>query len=211
MSKLFLLVTAIFVITGCQSTYYKTMEVFGYEKRDIMVDKVQETRDAQEQAQKQFVSALDQLTELTNYKGSDLEKQYNKLKDQYQKSQSKAAAVSGKIAQVEQVSKDLFKEWNQEIKQYTNENLKQSSIESLNKTQEKYEGLIVAMKRAESKIPPVLNALKDQVLFLKHNLNAQAVASLQSELTTIENDVEMLIKEMQAAISEADAFIAQMQ
>ena len=105
-------------LLGCESTYYKTMETVGYHKRDIMVDRVQEARDAQ---------------------------------------------------------------------------------------------LIGAMKRAERKIDPVLAAFRDQVLYLKHNLNAQAIASLQSELASIETDVAKLIKEMEASIKEADAFISSME
>lgn len=66
------------------------------------------------------------------------------------------------------------------------------------------------MERAESRIQPVLTAMNDQVLFLKHNLNAQAVASLQNELVTVETDVATLIREMETAIAEADTFISAM-
>ena len=70
--------------------------------------------------------------------------------------------------------------------------------------------LIDAMKRVENKIDPVLSAFRDQVLFLKHNLNAQAIASLKSELASVEDDVAALIKEMEASIAEADKFIKTM-
>ena len=35
------------------------------------------------------------------------------------------------------------------------------------------------MRLAESRIEPVLKSFRDQVLFLKHNLNAKAIASLR--------------------------------
>ena len=70
---------------------------------------------------------------------------------------------------------------------------------------------MTAMHRAEAKIEPVLTPLRDQVLFLKHNLNAQAIASLQSELGRVEGDVSALIREMEAAIREADAFIVRLE
>jgi hypothetical protein len=66
------------------------------------------------------------------------------------------------------------------------------------------------MENAESKIEPVLAAFHDQILFLKHNLNAQAIASLQGELTTVENDIGILIREMEKSIDEANAFIQEM-
>ena len=60
------------------------------------------------------------------------------------------------------------------------------------------------------KIGPVLTAFADQVLFLKHNLNAQALASLQDELIAIETDIAGLIREMEVSIAEANAFIEAM-
>jgi hypothetical protein len=101
----------------------------------------------------------------------------------------------------------LFDEWQAELKQYTNQDLMRASEKKLNDTRRRYQQLIQAMKRAEKKIDPVLSAFRDQVLFLKHNLNAQAVASLQKELSTIEVDVTTLIKDMEASIAEADKFI----
>ena len=67
------------------------------------------------------------------------------------------------------------------------------------------------MKHAESKIKPVLSAFRDQVLYLKHNLNARAIASLRSELVSVETDVAALIRDMETAINKADGFIQAME
>ena len=200
----------IWLLMGCESAYYKTMETMGYYKRDILVERVSEARDAQQEAKKQFESALQKFSNVLGFKGGSLQEKYDQLKDEYEKSDAKAAAVRSRIAAVEDVAEDLFAEWKAELNQYTNQSLKQSSASKLRETQKKYAQLIGAMKRAEKKIDPVLSAFKDQVLYLKHNLNAQAIASLQSELTSIETDVAKLIKEMEASIKEANAFISSM-
>jgi hypothetical protein len=204
-------VTAIWLLPGCESAYYKTMETMGYHKRDIMVDRVSEARDAQEEAKEQFESALEKFSNVLGFKGGSLQEKYDQLKDEYEKSDAKAAAVRSRIAAVEDVAEDLFAEWQAELNQYTSSSLKQSSARKLRETQKKYAQLIGAMKRAEGKIDPVLSAFRDQVLYLKHNLNAQAIASLQSELTSIETDVARLIKEMETSIIEANAFISSME
>jgi hypothetical protein len=204
-------VTAIWLLPGCESAYYKTMETMGYHKRDIMVDRVSEARDAQEEAKEQFESALEKFSNVLGFKGGSLQEKYDQLKDEYEKSDAKAAAVRSRIAAVEDVAEDLFAEWQAELNQYTSSSLKQSSARKLRETQKKYAQLIGAMKRAEGKIDPVLSAFRDQVLYLKHNLNAQAIASLQSELTSIETDVARLIKEMETSIKEANAFISSME
>lgn len=201
-------VFAALLTTGCATAYYNTMEKFGVHKRDILVDRVQEARDAQVDSKQQFKSSLERFSAELNFSGGELEDKYEKLNDEYEKSEEKAAEVSERIDKVEEVSDVLFAEWKQEIREYTSSKLRRSSEAKLSQTKRHYKKLLSAMKRAESKMAPVLGAFKDQVLYLKHNLNARAIASLQGELASIEGNVTSLIKEMEASIKEADSFIA---
>jgi hypothetical protein len=196
---------------GCDSLYYGTMEKLGKYKRDILVDRVKSARDSQEQTKEQFVSALDKFKSVVNIPAGKLQEKYDLLKGELDKSEAKAAAVKKRIADFEDVSKALFDEWTKELDQYKNADLRAESKKKLDQTRQKYTLLINAMKKADSKIEPVLSAFRDQVLFLKHNLNAQAVASLQSEVTTMEADTGKLIEEMEKSIAEADTFIKTMQ
>jgi septal ring factor EnvC (AmiA/AmiB activator) len=205
-----LLFLSLIAITSCKSTYYKTMEAFGYHKRDILVSRVHEARDTQEVAKEQFQSALEKFTAVVELRGGKLKEKYDQLKTELDKSESKAKAVHNRIADVESVAQALFKEWESELEQYTRDDLRRSSKEKLEQTRQRYSKLIGAMKRAETKIAPVLSAFRDQVLFLKHNLNAQAIASLHDELVSVEADITSLIKEMEASIAEADSFISAM-
>jgi len=205
-----LLVISMFTLAGCQSAYYGTMEAFGQHKRDLLVDRVEDTRDAQQEAKEQFQTALEKFTEVTNFSGGQLKDKYTELNTELERSQSKAKAVRGNISDVENVSNALFKEWESELDQYANDNLRRSSEQKLKQTRQRYTQLIDAMKRAEAKIEPVLSAFRDQVLFLKHNLNAQAIASLQDEFASVEADIASLIREMEVSIAQADEFIKEM-
>lgn len=198
------------VLGGCERTYYKTMETFGKHKRDILVSRVGHARDAQEDAKQQFQSAFEKFSSVIKVPSTDLQSKYNQLKSELDRSESKAKAVKERIGEVENVAGDLFREWKSELDQYTNKDLRRASEQQLKDTQARYAQLIGAMKQAERRIDPVLAAFRDQVLFLKHNLNAQAVASLQGELVTIQSNVAELIKEMDASIAEANAFISTM-
>ena len=204
---LFSLFFAIFFTGGCQKAYYGTMEKFGVHKRDIMVDRVEEARDSQQEAKEQFQSALEQFSQVLNYKGGKLEDKYKTLQAEYDKSEVKADEVRYRIDAVEDVSEALFDEWEDELGQYTNKSLRRDSERKLVQTMRQYDQLLKAMRRAEEKIDPVLKAFRDQVLYLKHNLNAQAIASLQSELVAVESDIAELIKEMEKSIGEANSFI----
>lgn len=198
------------LLGACQSVYYGAMEKVGIEKRDILVDRVDGARDAQEQAKEQFGSALEKFIAVTNYSGGDLEAQYRMLKGEYEDSQARAQAVHARIHAVEEVADALFTEWQQELKQYSSAELRRSSEQQLRATKLSYANLIRTMKAAEKKIDPVLAAFNDRVLFLKHNLNASAIASLKTERRDVETDIQALIREMNASIAEADKFIRTM-
>ena len=197
-------------LAGCQSAYYATMEKFGVEKRDILVDRVEEARDAQEENKEEFAVALEQFSALVNYDGGELETVYDKLKAQFDDSEAAAGNVRERIRSIESVAAALFREWDEEIEQYSSENLKRKSREARVQTEDSYLTLIKKMKAAEATMYPVLDLFRDQVLFLKHNLNARAIASLDTEASAIEAEVRKLIEEMNASIAEADAFIASM-
>ncbi len=202
--------TLIIMATGCETAYYGTMEKMGYHKRDLMVNRVESARDAQEDAKDQFESALEKFSSVLQFDGGDLEDKYDQLKSAYDRSSVRAQTVRDRIASVEDVAADLFDEWETELSEYSSDNLRRSSARKLKQTRQQYAQLIGAMKRAESKMDPVLVALHDQVLYLKHNLNARAIASLQTELVSVQAEVNSLIKDMNASIREADEFISAM-
>ena len=209
--RLFILPVIVLGLSGCSSMYYGTMEKLGVHKRDIMVDRVKEARDTQNEAKQQFLTAMEQFKSVVNFQGGDLEKEYNKLNATLQKSESKATEVRNRISAVEDVSDALFSEWRSEIKQYSSDTLRKSSQQKYDAMKKKYTELINAMKRAEGKLEPALAPLRDQVLFMKHNLNARAIAGLSEELISVETNVDKLVREMEIAIAQADAFIASLQ
>lgn len=194
-------------IAGCSTTYYRTMEMFGKEKRDILRTRVKEARDEQQKTAEQFKDALTRLRELYGSSGTDLEKMYDRLKSEYESAATRANSVHGRIDKMETVAHDLFKEWEKEIVEISSASLKDDSRRKLRDTQAKFDQLDSSMKRAEASLDPVLKQFHDQTLYLKHNLNAQALGTLKNEATDIEREVSRLIDDMNISIKQADNFI----
>ncbi|ABI37394.1 conserved hypothetical protein [Shewanella sp. MR-4] len=201
------LMAATLLLTGCQSAYYGAMEKVGYHKRDIMVDRVKAAKESQEDAQKEFSSALEEMQALLNHDGGNLEKAYNKAKDEYESAQSAADDVSNRINKVEDVAEALFDEWQAEISEISKASLRRNSETKLKETRRSYQQLMKTMRRAESKMPPILTAMKDNMLYLKHNLNAQAIGAIKGEFASLQTDISGLIKEMNKSINESTKFI----
>ena len=210
-----LLVALVGTGTACKSAYdaayFRTLEAFGKEKREVLVNRVDGARDSQEEAKEEFASALDEFSALVGFNGGDLEDLYDRLEGAYERSDKRARAVRERIDEVERVAEALFEEWEDELGEYQDASLRQASERQLRQTRRRYEELVAARHRAAETMPPVLRAFNDQVLFLKHNLNARAIASLEGTVATLEDDVAALIAEMEASIDEASRFIDEMQ
>jgi len=195
---------------ACNSFYYGAMKKFGWEKRDILVKRVKEARASQEEAQREFKTTLERFREIVAFEGGKLEDKYKKLNGELEDAEGRAHRVRDRIDAVRSVSKDLFKEWQGELGQYTDRRLRQESERELRETRRRTAALIATMDAAQARVEPVLKPLRDRVLFLKHNLNARALGALTKELDQVTGEVDALVADLQKSVAEADVFIADM-
>jgi len=207
-TALLVAVLMISFLGACSQAYYGAMEKVGIHKRDILIDRVEGARDAQSEAQEQFKSALEQFSAVVHIGNSNLKKAYEKLNAEYEDSEKAAKKVSERIDKVQSVADALFDEWKDELKLYKSADLRKSSKQKLQDTKTRYREMLASMHRAEKSMGPVLRSFHDNVLFLKHNLNAQAIGSLKSEFSTLKGEIDSLIKNMNEAIKTSNKFIA---
>jgi hypothetical protein len=197
--------------TGCQSAYYAAWEKVGYAKRDILASRVESARDSQQEAKEEIGDALTAFGEIVGYDGGDLQAQYELLSDQLDDSEAAATDVKQRVKDVESVGDALFQEWKTELAKYSSADLRSKSEQQMKKTRVRYDELIRAMKRAETRLDPALRPMRDQVLFLKHNLNARAVAGLKGEVAKVDAKVNQLVTELNRSIAEANRFISDLE
>lgn len=193
-------------LMGCE-----TLQTLGREHRENLTFHVEKAQTEQEEAKQQFQTTYQEFKSLVNYDGGDWETKYYQLQDQYEECEDRAEDVGDRIQKIELVAGKLFMEWEQELAQYHSRQLRESSEDMLVKTKQKYRNFLLSMKRAEAKMKPVLLVFADQVLFLKHNLNANAVASLQTTVIELRDDVSDLVEDLETSIADAKQFIQSMQ
>jgi len=204
----YFLIALLLSLPSCTQLYYKAQEKIGNEKRDILVDRIKKGREDQDKAKEQFKSTMEAFQAATGFKGGQTEEVYKKLKKEYDEAADKTKKVSDRIASIEQVSGDMFSEWDKELSGMGNADLRSKSGTLMRATRRRYSDLIRKMKTVESKAKPVLKAFEDQVLFIKHNLNAEAITSLKSNVVKMDADVQILIRDIETSTKEADEFIA---
>ncbi|MEY4938917.1 MAG: hypothetical protein RIQ93_652 [Verrucomicrobiota bacterium] len=202
-----LLGVAALSFAGCSTAYYGAMEKIGFAKREILVDRVGKAREAQTQAKEQFASALERFLAVTKTSGGDLQRKYDEFSRDFTRSEARAKDVRGRIAAVEDVAVALFREWQQELGQYSSASLRSDSQRQLDETRRRYDALVGLMRRAAGRMDPVLNTFRDQVLYLKHHLNARALSSLDTTHRALQADISRLVSDMENSIREADNFI----
>lgn len=206
-----LLLFPVILLASCQSIYYAAWEKLGWEKRDLLVSAVKSARGGQKEAGAEFQAALTQLQKLTGHRGGSLEGAYNKFKAAYEDCEARASRVRREIREVDQIARDLFREWEREIRQYENASLAADSRSKLAETRSRFDQLSTSLHAAESSMDPVLRKFRDQVLYLKHNLNAAAIGSLRGKADVIQADIQRLLAQMNRSIAEAERFIQTMQ
>jgi chromosome segregation ATPase len=198
------------LVSSCETAYYDAMEKVGVHKREILIDRIVEAQESQEEGKEQFKSALEQFRSVVNFDGGELEATYEKLNDEYEDSVSAAETIHKRIASVESVATALFDEWTDELALYSSASLRRDSERQLQSTKKRYERLLATMHRTEKTIEPVLASLQDNVLYLKHNLNSRAIASLKGEFANVNADVTKLVSAMQKAIDESNKFVEEL-
>jgi len=192
---------------GCTTAYYSAWEMLGQEKRDLLRSNVSAVQEEQQEAADQFESALDRLRELTAVDAGELEDVYDDLNGDYEEAKLRADGVHERIEKIDSIANDLFLEWEAEIGEISSADMRTKSRKKLDETKRNYAGLESKLRKSEASMEPVLTQLQDNVLFLKHNLNAAAIGGLSAEVAGIESDIETLIADMRASIAEADRFL----
>jgi chromosome segregation ATPase len=204
------LAAAVVPATGCSSMKYSFWEMFGKEKRDLLKSDLTGLVDDQNDAKKKFGTALDRVKALTHFQGGDLEAEYEKLKSAHEDAASSAKAIDSRISDIETVANDLFEEWKKEDDQMQTASLKADSESKLAETKSRYDAMHTSMVSSRRAMDPALTLLNDQVLYLKHNLNAAAIGSLGNSMADVEKSIASLQASIETSIREAQGFIETM-
>lgn len=193
---------------GCQATYYKIWEKLGKEKRDLLLSDVNAVKTQQQETAEHFKDALTRLQEAYGKKNTKLQAMYDRIKSDDERAHSEAEALNKRVERMNTTARDLFREWESELNTFTNREFKAKSKANLQRARKSFEALSQSLDKSTARMKPLLSRLHETTLFLKHNLNAQSLGAMKNESKAIEQNLDALLKQMNASIQEADEFLS---
>ena len=207
------LLTFIFVFTtfsGCSTVYYNFWETFGKEKRELLQSHVTEAKEGQEEVKEQFQSVLERIKHEYSFEGGSLEETYEKLQEDYEEAAAESSALSARVEKVSEIGEDLFEEWENEAQNLDNKRYKRDSLQKLRGTKKQFKKMLASMLAVEKNLDATLKQFHDQVIYLKHNLNAKALGSFKGEFQSIQDDMRKLVRQINQSSQEAEEFVQQL-
>ena len=197
------------LLIGCQSQpYYKTMEVLGVQKRDLLVDRIDDVRATGVEAQSLLAKLVTTYRETADAPRDNIEGAYDRFEDGFEDARNKIRKMEGDIKTMKRVADDTFAEWESELKLYQDPQLKAESEAELAQRRQEYAALERVFDETGQRLDPVLFSLRDRVLYLNRNQSPETLARMKADAPQVEAELRGAIAELQRSIDAAAAFRA---
>jgi DNA repair exonuclease SbcCD ATPase subunit len=209
MGRIILTTTAMAAaLFGCKSsTYYEAAETVGYEKREMLIDRLQEARDSQVGAKQQMQTALYTLRRIGSVPETELEDLHDDLATEVNRAKDQLDDLHDDIAAVESVARSLFDDWEDDLAKFENQEARNRSQEELRDTRKRHETLVAELRSSERKLQRIMPRLEDQARVLEHAEELGRSPSLTDDLDDVREEISTLIEELDDSIDRTQRFI----
>jgi SMC interacting uncharacterized protein involved in chromosome segregation len=194
-------------LVGCKSTYYKAAETVGYEKREMLTDRMQDARDSQVAAKQQLQTALYTLRRVGSVPETEVADLHHDLDTEVDRASEQLDDLHEDIASVESVAQAMFDDWEDDLAKYESEDLRARSRQELQETRQNYSALIGSLRETEQKLQTVIAPLKDQVMAIEHAMKAGQAPEKSDDLDDVREKISTLIEELDDSIDRTQRFI----
>jgi len=176
----------------------------GVKRVEQLVKSAGSTVQAIGDAKLQFIKTIDVYNSILAEDAKDRKKLYKKLQSEMAATQEKRAEVGRRADHMRLEAGIVFKSWADSTVGIESPDLRKRSEERLEKTKDRCAEIQSAGQSAVDVYAPVMKALQDQVTYLGHDLNAEAVASLKPDAEKVNAQAQELTKRLDEAIAVAN-------
>jgi hypothetical protein len=197
------------LLGGCSTMYYAAMSQLGWERRDILVHRIEVARDSL-RATGRALDAAWRTFHAAAAADADAAVVPAHLQTAYAHTDASARDAQQHVAAVESAGRALFEAWREDVAGTEDAALRTRDAELYERARARYDSTLAAMRQALAGIPPVLDLLRDQAAFLQRDQGPAARGALRAALAAAVADAGRLQQDIGRAIIEANASVQQL-
>ena len=174
-------------------------------KQQELAKTAEEAKKAVTDALENIRAMLDDYNNLLSGTLKNPQSAFKKLGDRLERARKETGKIQKHLETVNKQAGDFFSAWEADLDKFTNEDLKQKSMDRLDAAKAKYQALGEVIGQAGEAFRPVLQNLNDQIMILGRDLSPGAIADLQGEAAALNEQFREVAEGVKAGIEEAKA------
>jgi hypothetical protein len=186
------------------TTAVRAQQDAGVKQVEQLVKKSGSTVQAIAETKLQLQKTMDVYNSLMSTDEKNMKGNYKKLQQEMDATAKKRADIKLRADEMNAEAQTLFKSWGDSAAAIQSADLRQRSQERLDKTKASFAEIGTVGQKAVDLYDPFMKALQDQVTYLGHDLNTQAVQSLQADAAKMNEKAQTLMKSIDDTISVAN-------
>ena len=189
------------VLAGLTACKGSSKQMVGLRRVDDLLGRIERVHVECELSRESARIALDTLHAVVAL-GTDAMASYAELVDALEVSEERAEALRAVIKPMDRAAEQVFEQWNSDLNSFTRAEMRKRSRDRMLDTRERYDAIITAAEPAREAYEELNAGLRDCVLFLGHDFNANAVAEIESDvlaLTQLASELDERLEECREA------------
>ncbi len=149
-----------------------------------------------EKARGTLQQTLDLYNSIVNGEAKNVESSYKKLTQNTKEIEKASTSIRKQIDTMSKNAEKLFAGWEEQIGQFTSENLKATSQQQLDDAKQRYKAIKDSAAGAKEIYDPFIANLNEQIMFMGRNLSPDALAALGDEATKLNEQATALMEQV---------------
>jgi hypothetical protein len=132
---------------------------------------------------------------------------HKELENTLDDSDDQAKALRKSIDKMRAAAEPVFEQWTKDLEAYSNPEMRARSQQRLAAARERYDSVVAAVEPVLVEYETVNQTLHDHLLFLSHDMNPAAVATIQDDVRSVAKQAAGLDGSFQTAKAAARAYV----
>lgn len=196
---------ALALAAGCAGPSERSESV---EQVDELLTRIERVQAETAVAKDAVHAALDELCRIVSpgFQG-DAAAEFAKFIAASERSEEQGETLRDVTEPMQEAASDVFQRWTKDMEAFGNSRLRQRSQTRLDETRTRFQGIVGATQAAQISLDAFHDDMRDLALFLRHDLNSAAVASIRTDVRALNEQIRDVDTRFDATVAAARAYV----